>query len=61
MGSAMSRNWLCTYPLAPNYNATATMDDGSCELICQADLNGDGDVQIKPSGLLDGVREQLRA
>ena len=41
----------CTYPLAPNYNATATMDDGSCELICQADLNGDGDVQI--NDLLD--------
>jgi hypothetical protein len=41
----------CTYPLAPNYNATATMDDGSCALICQADLNGDGVIQI--NDLLD--------
>ena len=41
----------CTYPLAPNYSATATMDDGSCELICQADLNGDGVIQI--NDLLD--------
>jgi hypothetical protein len=41
----------CTYPLAPNYDATATMDDGSCELICQADLNGDGVIQI--NDLLD--------
>lgn len=41
----------CTYPLAPNYNASATMDDGSCALICQGDLNGDGVVQI--NDLLD--------
>ena len=41
----------CTYPLAPNYSATDAMDDGSCELICQADLNGDGVIQI--NDLLD--------
>ena len=46
-----SEEAVCTYPLAPNYRATATMDDGSCELICQADLNGDGVIQI--NDLLD--------
>ena len=41
----------CTYPLAPNYEELATMDDGTCELMCTGDLNGDGQVQI--TDLLD--------
>lgn len=41
----------CTYPLAPNYNDLATMDDGSCELLCRADFNDDGVIQV--NDLLD--------
>ena len=32
----------CTYENAGNYNPDATVDDGSCEFGCFADLNGDG-------------------
>lgn len=40
----------CTYPLAPNFDASATMDDGSCEWSappdCVGDLNNDGQVTV---------------
>jgi len=40
----------CTYPLAPNFDAAATMDDGSCEWTaepdCLGDLNNDGQVTV---------------
>lgn len=40
----------CTYPLAPNYDALATMDDGTCEWVivpnCAADLNNDGAIGV---------------
>jgi hypothetical protein len=40
----------CTYPLAPNFDALATMDDGSCEWSappdCVGDLNNDGQVTV---------------
>ena len=37
----------CTYEEAPNYNADATMDDGSCEMPtgesdCPFDTDGNG-------------------
>ena len=38
----------CTYPAAENYDATATVEDGTCEFItgsdCPSDINGDGQV-----------------
>lgn len=38
----------CTDPAACNYDAGATIDDGSCNYacLCPADLNGDGNVSI---------------
>ena len=40
----------CTYPLAPNLNSAATMDDGSCEWsaepACVGDLDNDGAVSV---------------
>jgi len=35
----------CTYPSAPNFNPEASLDDGSCEVLCLGDLDGDGAVQ----------------
>lgn len=37
----------CTYPEAPNYDPSATTDDGSClppAPTCASDINGDGDI-----------------
>lgn len=38
----------CTYPLSPNFNSLANIDDGSCTFIpfndCPSDLNGDGQI-----------------
>ena len=37
----------CTDPAAPNYDETATIDDGSCEAaVCLGDLNGDGLISV---------------
>lgn len=36
----------CTNPSASNYQANATCDDGTCAVTCQADLNGDGVVNV---------------
>ena len=37
----------CTYPWSPNFDAAATMDDGSCaEPGCAADVTADGLVSI---------------
>ncbi len=42
----------CTYPLAPNFNATATMDNGSCEWTvvpepsCVGDINNDNMISV---------------
>ena len=38
----------CTYADAENYDATATVEDGTCEFVtgsdCPSDINGDGQV-----------------
>lgn len=39
----------CTNSTACNYDATATIDDGSCEYescVCQGDVNGDGAITV---------------
>ena len=41
----------CTYAHAPNFNPSATMDDGSCQPPCPGDFNTDGSVAL--SDLLD--------
>ena len=41
----------CTYAHAPNFNPSATMDDGSCLSPCFGDFNNDGSVGL--SDLLD--------
>ena len=41
----------CTFPNAPNYDPSATMDNGTCIASCYADINGDGHIQL--SDLLD--------
>ena len=41
----------CTYPSATNYNNEASLDNGTCEFSCAADINGDGDIQL--NDLLD--------
>jgi hypothetical protein len=52
----------CTYPLAPNYEATATMDDGSCtwpapcdNSACVSDLDGDSAVGVSDLLVLLGA------
>jgi endo-1,3(4)-beta-glucanase len=49
----------CTYPLAPNFNSAATMDDGSCEWsaepACVGDLDNDGAVSVGDLLILLGV------
>ena len=49
----------CTYPLAPNFNPAATMDDGSCEWTaepaCVGDLDNDGAVSVGDLLILLGV------
>ena len=41
----------CTYPDATNYNDEASLDNGTCEFSCAADINGDGAIQL--NDLLD--------
>ena len=40
----------CTYPLAPNYDPLATMDNGTCiwtpTAACPEDVNADGDIGV---------------
>jgi len=49
----------CTYPLAPNFNPAATMDDGSCEWTaepaCVGDLDNDGAISVGDLLILLGV------
>ncbi|MFZ8836631.1 MAG: glycosyl hydrolase [Flavobacteriales bacterium] len=50
----------CTYPLAPNYDPLATMDDGTCEWSttepdCVGDLNGDNQITVGDLLMLLGV------
>ena len=49
----------CTYPLAPNFNSAATMDDGSCEWTaepaCVGDLDNDGAISVGDLLILLGV------
>ena len=49
----------CTYPEANNYDETATVDDGTCEVTaednCPTDLNDDGTTSVSDLLILLGA------